>query len=644
MRNAYYSHSKVRTWRRCHKLFDYKYEQGLIRKTAPAALLRGVTYHEMLDAKVMGKDPMEALVAYTKIYNELWDEEKEKYPSPEELTSLYHRYVEHYRDDTLNYNGRSEIEVTAEYQGIKFLGIIDKVPEDEAGRVWVMDHKCLDSNHWVEAQRGKIRMGDLTTEDQVISSDGDFIDILEVVHQSLPGYEIKLVGGKVLRATAEHRWPVIAGARSDRLLHRMVDTQTLMDYPRIYLKPSRPINSWLNSNFRLDPYVMGAILGDGGLTQSVRFCCPEDDILQEVSKRLPSGCSVKLWSKPPKAPSYGISGLKKIFQSYGLFGKRSYEKHIPEEYFQGSIPQRMDLLQGLMDTDGSVYKNSTYLYVTTSDQLMLDVQRLVTGLGGIPLVRSPKANHYQGGKLGRKSYQVKFTLPESVGIPFKLPRKISSILGGAKRSFGSNLRVLSVTPIGDIPVTDITVDSEDHLFSVEGILTHNTHKVIPDENNRFSDLQTVLYWWALREQGEETDGVLWDYIRTKPPAVVEVLKKGGLTRRVNLDSDYTTYMKAIIDNELDPADYQEELNRVKGNIFFKRVYLPRPAEELIQGVVGEFFTTAQEIENSTSKVRNMTRDCSSCSYFQLCQAELRGLDGSFIKKQMFTVRETKPLE
>jgi len=309
MRFEYYSHSKVRTWRRCQKLFDYKYEQGLIRKTAPAALLRGVTIHEMLDARVMGKDPMEALVAYTKVYNELWDEEKEKYPSPEELTSLYHRYVEYYKDDNLDYGGRSEIEVTAEYQGIKFLGIIDKIPQDDAGRTFVLDHK--------------------------------------------------------------------------------------------------------------------------------------------------------------------------------------------------------------------------------------------------------------------------------------------------------------------------------------------SHKIIPDENNRFSDLQTVLYWWALRERGEETDGVIWDYLRTKPPAVVEVLKKGGLTRRVNLDSDYDTYMKAVIDNELDPADYQEELNRLKGNIFFKRVYLPRPAEELVTNIVEEFFTTAQEIENSTSKVRNMTRDCSSCSYFQLCQAELRGLDGSFIKKQMFTVREPK---
>lgn len=640
-RNEYYSHSKVKTWRRCHKLFDYKYEQGLVRRTAPAALLRGTTFHEMLDAQVMGTDYKVPLQAYRDVYDNLWDEEKARYPNPDDLELMYFRYLNKYENDGLKYNGKSEIEVMVEHQGIVFKGIIDKLPEDAAGRNWVMDHKCLDSNHWVETDHGKLRMGYLTESHRVISSKGQFIGIQEIVHQSLPGYEIKLVGGKTFRATAEHRWPAMVGERPDRLRYKIVDTQNLLSYPVAYLMPAPPLVSEFTSiELLIDPYVMGVILGDGSVTQGVRVCCPEGEIISEVISRLPSGASAKLVSPPGRADSYYLSGVRPYIKRYNLAGKRSYEKHIPEDYFRGSLEQRMDLLRGLMDTDGSVYKRSSYLYTTTSEQLVIDIQRLITGLGGIPLVRSPKRNKYQGGKVGRRAYLVKFTLPESVGIPFKLTRKIES-LRPMKRRFGSNLKVLSVTPLGDIPVTDITVESEDHLFSVEGVLTHNTHKVIPDENKRFADLQTVLYWWALVENGQKMSGILWDYIRTKPPTQPELLKKGGLTRRKDLDSDYETYLAAITENGLDPADYQVELERLKDNVFFKRVYLPHPSAELVTNVVEDFFTTAREIENSTSKARNMNQDCTNCSFFQLCQAEVRGIDGSFIKKQLFTVREKK---
>ena len=644
-RFEYYSHSKVKTWRRCHKLFDYKYEQGLVRKTSPAALLRGTTLHDMLDCRVKGTDPLAPLAAYKKIYDELWDEERSKYPAPDDLASIYRRYLEKYQDDGLKYQPElSEVKVTAEKDGIQFLGIIDKVPEDRDGRTWAMDHKCLDSNHWVETNQGKLRMGDLTESHQVISSQGEFVGIQEVAHQSLPGFEIKLTGGKVFRATAEHRWPAMVGNRPDRLKYQIVDTQNLLSYPVAYLVPAPPLDGLpFSTELTIDPYVLGVILGDGSVTQGVRVCCPEEEIIHEVTSRLPPGALAKLISPPGKADSYYLSGLRAHVKRYNLAGKRSYEKHIPENYFRASLSQRMDLLQGLMDTDGSVYKRSSYLYTTTSEQLVVDIVRLITGLGGIPLVRSPKSNKYQGGKVGRRAYLVKFTLPEGTGVPFKLTRKVESIKP-PKRHFGSNLKVMSVTPLGNIPVTDITVDSEDHLFSVEGVLTHNTHKVIPDEDKRFSDLQTVLYYWALNQNGTHTDGVLWDYLRTKPPTVPELLKKGGLTRRKDLDSDYETYLKAIIDNGLDPQDYQVELERLKGNVFFKRVYLPNPHKDLVANVVDDFFETAREIENSTAKDRNSGFDCTNCSFFNLCQAEFRGLDGSFIKKQMFTVREPDPLK
>lgn len=305
----YYSQSKVKSWRRCPKAFDYKYNQSLVRRTSPVALIRGTTLHAMLEAHILGEDYKVPLKAYADVYGKLWDEEREGYPTPDELESIYHRYHNHWKADGLDYGRRTEIEVVAEHRGFKFKGIIDALPDDAEKRRWLCDHK--------------------------------------------------------------------------------------------------------------------------------------------------------------------------------------------------------------------------------------------------------------------------------------------------------------------------------------------THKILPDEHARFSDIQTVLYFWAMRENSEHVDGILWDYIRTKPPAIPEQLVKGGLSKRKNIDTDADTYLAEIRRLGLNEEDYKDILAIVAKNTFFKRVYLPKPAETLITEVVRDFFDTCEEIANAKKYPRNMTRDCRSCSYYQVCSAEVRGLDSSFIRKQMYTLKEDK---
>src|SRR5690606_32790861 len=75
-----------------------------------------------------------------------------------------------------------------------------------------------------------------------------------------------------------------------------------------------------------------------------------------------------------------LRNLKKL----GLKNKTYYNKFIPKEYFLGSAEQRLLLLQGLVDNDGTISKDGMCIeYNTVSKQLAEDVIALVRSLGGV---------------------------------------------------------------------------------------------------------------------------------------------------------------------------------------------------------------------------------------------------------------------
>lgn len=171
---------------------------------------------------------------------------------------------------------------------------------------------------------------------------------------------------------------------------------------------------------------------------------------------------------------------------------------------------------------------------------------------------------------------------------------------------------------------------------------HKTHKKIPDENQRFSDVQTVIYLDVLPDLGiKNADGVLWDYIRSSAPTVPRLLKDGTLSK-AQIDTTPTVYRQAIKDNKLKEKDYADKLKELEGNekSFYQRVYLPvQPA--LSKQVLEDTITTAREMmeKGGSDNTRNLTKDCGWCEFQGLCKAELMGLDADFIRKREYETRE-----
>jgi hypothetical protein len=177
------------------------------------------------------------------------------------------------------------------------------------------------------------------------------------------------------------------------------------------------------------------------------------------------------------------------------------------------------------------------------------------------------------------------------------------------------------------------------------LVDHKTHKSIPTEEQRFQDYQMLLYAWAWNrecDKGEEIDGIIWDYIRTKAPTIPEQLKNGQLTQRANLDSDYFTYMAELKRLRLDPGPYAEYLKGLRQRSvdrFYLRVPLPKPSKEMTESVVEDFRSTTRAIVACKRPARTMTKDCSWCEFYRLCTAELRGHDANYILKSEYEERK-----
>ncbi len=245
---------------------------------------------------------------------------------------------------------------------------------------------------------------------------------------------------------------------------------------------SKPVE-YHQKKYILHPFVLGYWLGDGS-KNCAQVTISYDDAFESVNNLKACGEIVKenktsnegsggfavtpirSWNGEKRDKS-GTSRLKKI----GVLRN----KHIPPEYLQGSVVQRLELLQGLMDSDGTICKNNGMCsFCNTNKQLIDDVFTLVASLGLKPNLREYEAKLY--GKNYGAAYDVSFMAHDSFPV-FKLKRKLSLQKKTPVVSPRCLTRqIVSIKKIKSVPVKCISVDSKDNLFLITKsyIPTHNS--------------------------------------------------------------------------------------------------------------------------------------------------------------------------
>lgn len=203
--------------------------------------------------------------------------------------------------------------------------------------------------------------------------------------------------------------------------------------------------------------------------------------------------------------------------------------------------------------------------------------------------------------------------------------------------------------IGDGIVATGKVDAFATRNRLKWLVEHKTFgKQMPDEDARWRDLQSSVYIKIGEMLGwPRVDGLLWDYIRSKPPQSPEFLKNGQVARRA-IDTLPTKIREFVAANKKQVGSHAERLMsmaRQNETRYFRRIYVPTKPD-VIGKVFADFTETAREMRDLHGKrrARTVDRHCSWCDYEGLCRAELRGGDVDFIKEKDFEVSRKEQRE
>lgn len=327
---------------------------------------------------------------------------------------------------------------------------------------------------------GWTTMGQLRAGDYVIGSNGTPTQVLATFPQGEQEVvKVTFTDGSWCHVGWDHLWYVQNPNQKHRgQVGHVMTTRQLVDTKLTRPSGQRGEDAYWHipmvepvqfpeKNLPLDPYLLGVILGDGTVTQggSVTLCT-DIEIIEKVGAR-----PLRNHDTCPYVGYGSIIGVADVMRNLGLVGKRSWEKVVPADYLQGSVNQRLALLQGLLDSDGSPIDKGGVEFSSTSEALTDAVIELAQSLGGIAKKTGPRITMYQGGE-GKPSWRVNVKLPPQFD-PFRLRRKLAKWVRPSK--YTPMRKMVSAEVMGREQSTCIKVAAPDSLYVTRGyIVTHNT--------------------------------------------------------------------------------------------------------------------------------------------------------------------------
>lgn len=392
--------------------------------------------------------------------------------------------------------------------------------------------KALELSFKINTLAGPKTMGSISVGDYVYGQDGKPTKVIwkSPVYTDHSCYKVTFDTNETVIVDAGHLW--LTQTTSDRDGKTRTPLGTIKTTETIYqtlltgskarrINHSVPIAAPLNQEqieLPIAPYLFGLWLGDG-FSKSGAIGMDLADFL-EIARYIPKHKHEKI-----REPNLKTTYSRFSMRSYSELNRTRLKeigvykhKHIPEIYFHGSYTQRLDLLNGIMDTDGTCSKDSKLSITLKSKELCFDVYRLINSLG--IKCHEPRSKIRKIKSIGFESLYWHIGFCTSVPV-FKLERKLSR-MQTISRQTQFHRYIVSVEPCEPIPVQCIQVDNAEHMYLIGDayIPTHNSYALLADPMRYFD--HPSFRGLILRRTNDELRELKWKskelYSKTFPDA------------------------------------------------------------------------------------------------------------------------------
>ena len=303
------------------------------------------------------------------------------------------------------------------------------------GKAQPLDAEILTPN-------GFVRMGDIKIGDYVMSPNGKPTKVVGVFPQGVMDvYQVSFSDGTSCECTENHLWTVKTRDDRHRGGQRTIELKEMMKNLKVEngkrynysIQYTSPIQ-FEKKDLPIHPYVLGVILGDGNFSgrNAVSITNCERDILDKIKTKETDSEFTERYDERCHTicMTFVNSTIKDRMRELQLYGKDGIDKFIPEIYLRSSVEDRIELLKGLLDSDGYVHKHLgiSLEFTTISESLKNGVLDLVRSLGG-RITFTKKQGSYKYGdtrRLTHSYYRMVISFANGI-IPVSSEKHLSRI-------------------------------------------------------------------------------------------------------------------------------------------------------------------------------------------------------------------------
>jgi predicted phage terminase large subunit-like protein len=350
--------------------------------------------------------------------------------------------------------------------------------------------KLISHSTLVPTMLGWKTHGQLEIGDMVFTPNGRSTKVISTSEEDLATMEVELSNGDIIKTHPNHEWKVysrpdkkwivcetryfLEGKRKEKKKIKLTSgvmgkrgSRYLFQVPN-----TRPLQ-YKTQKLLIDPYVLGAWLGDGSSYEPyICYAFKDKAVVDAIEKRGTLILKNHIHKTTGVIKARLDNAFNKAYKDLGVYDN----KHIPDIYLRSSVKQRLQLLAGLIDTDGHVDTKCRVRIVTGCIRLANNIMHLVKELGMRPYLMQQQPCLSTSGIQGRKViYTVGFQ--PTMDIPSALPRKQIFKLHKQKRIGIKDVRYTDNPEMGKC----IQIESKDGIYLVGENLTPTHNSMLTSE-------------------------------------------------------------------------------------------------------------------------------------------------------------------